>query len=490
MKKQILFVFLVSIKLCFAQTNIIPKYNDIKNLLPEIILEKDTQWIKLYNYSWETAFGNIKSAHPSSGFVSNYIDEGYNPNIFQWDTEFMLEFWKYAFNVFSAIGSNDNFYIKQHNDGFICRELSEKTGKDILFFGKKNAINPPLFSWAEYNYLLISGDSSRLKKILPILIKYAIYLEKDRINKSSKHQLYWQKSFGSGMDNCPRKGNAWVDMSSQMCVLFDYISKLCEITKDTLNYKIFKNKYIQTTEKINKLMWNDDDGYYYDLTNDGQQVHNVTIATFWPLFSGISNSEQARKLVNHLIDTSLFWRNCPFPSIPANHKKFSKEGDYWKGSVWAPTNFMIIKAMQRYGYDSIAYIASEKFLNVLTKVYNSTKTLWENYSSEIDMPGNRSKPKFVGWTGIVPITLLIENIIGIRVNALNNTIYWNIQRNDKHGIKNFKFGKNSVNLICSKDNLKKYIIQIETKETMFVEIKIKSINVKYKLEKGYNKLIL
>lgn len=487
MKNRLIFIFISSINICFAQSDKIPKYNEIKNLLPEVILEKDTQWIKLYNYSWKTAFNNIKAVQPLSSFVSNYIDEGFNPNIFQWDTEFMLEFWKYAHHIYPAILSNDNFYVKQHSDGFICRELSEKTGKDILFFGKKNAINPPLFSWSEYNYLLISVDTSRIRRVLPSLIKYADWLENNRVKQKSKHKLFWQKSFGSGMDNCPRKGNAWVDMSAQMCVLYDYISKISAIINDSINYNLFKIKYIQTAEKINHLMWNDNDGYYYDLKNDGRQINNVTIATFWTLFAGISNKEQAQKLVNHLIDTSLFWRNCPFPSIPANHKKFSKDGDYWKGSVWAPTNYMIIKSMQKYGYDSLAYIATERFLNVLTKVYNNTNTLWENYSSEFDKQGNRSKPEFVGWTGIVPITLLIENIIGISVNALNNTIYWNIQRNDKHGIKNLRIGINSVNLICSKNKLNKYIFQVETIEQMFIEIKINTNIFRYELKKGLNK---
>jgi len=33
---------------------------------------------------------------------------------------------------------------------------------------------------------------------------------------------------------------------------------------------------------------------------------------------------------------------------------------------------------------------------------------------------------FVGWTGLAPTSLLMENVFGLRANALSNTLFWNI----------------------------------------------------------------
>lgn len=60
---------------------------------------------------------------------------------------------------------------------------------------------------------------------------------------------------------------------------------------------------------------------------------------------------------------------------------------------------------------------------------------------------------FVGRTGIIPITMLIEDVFGIEVNSKDNEIVWHINELSRHGIKNLPFGKDSeVTLICEKRN--------------------------------------
>lgn len=421
------------------------------HLLPQPLLEDDSCWLDMYRYCWKEAFQKIRQPYPGSGFVSDYIDEGFNPNIFMWDTQFMLLFWKYAHTAFPAVGSNDNFYAKQHKDGYICREIREKDGKDVQFMGKKNTINPPLFAYAEYEYLLMTGDTSRITKILPPLFRFAAWLQKHRVKKHSAHQLFWQKSFGSGMDNCPRKGNGWVDMSSQMVIFYKYLSLLCESINDKDNSRKYKDMADELIVKINKWMWDQRDGFYYDVKNNGGKIRNMTIAAFWTMLAGVCSQEQFAALNDKLKDTSLFFRTIPFPSLPATHTQFHGQGgNYWQGGVWAPTDYMILKGLDNYEDDGFSCKATEKLLKGVYSVFTKTGTAWENYSPDYEERGNRSKGEFVGWTGIIPITLLIENIIGIRAHALNNTVTWHISRYDKHGIKNFRFGSNNLDLICDR----------------------------------------
>ena len=450
-----------------------PEYTKIKDLIPTPILEQDSCWLEMYRYCWEEAFKKIKSPAPPSGFVSDYIDEGFNPNIFMWDTQFMILFWKYACHIFPAIQSNDNFYIKQHTDGYICREIREADGRDVVFMGKKNTVNPPLFAYAELEYAMMSGDTERLTKVLPVLSRQADWITANRIKKHSAHGLFWQKRFGSGMDNCPRKGNGWVDMSAQMVNFYNSIVSICELTGNTSIGNKYRDLSSRLGNKINQWMWNEKDGMYYDVKNNGRQVKNTTIAAFWSLFAGICSRQQSSDLVRHLCDTIEFWRKIPFPSIPANHRKYySNGGDYWKGGVWAPTDYIIVKGLENNGFYDIAYYATEKLLNGMYGVFKKTATVWENYSPESYNRGNRSKGKFVGWTGLVPITMLIENIIGIRVNALKNSVTWHINRVDRHGIRNLHSGKNTITLVCEKRNSKedKVTIHVECKHSFTLKI--------------------
>ena len=50
-------------------------------------------------------------------------------------------------------------------------------------------------------------------------------------------------------------------------------------------------------------------------------------------------------------------------------------------------------------------------------------------------------PDFVGWAGLGPIALLIENIIGIQANVPEREIVWYVNRTDRHGIQNLWLGE-------------------------------------------------
>ena len=76
-------------------------------------------------------------------------------------------------------------------------------------------------------------------------------------------------------------------------------------------------------------------------------------------------------------------------------------------------------------------------------------------------PGQPSKPDFVGWSGIGPIALLIENVLGFRVNAVNQTLTWYITRTDKHGIKNLRVANNTVSAICNPSGNKKKSLELK-----------------------------
>jgi hypothetical protein len=89
-------------------------------------------------------------------------------------------------------------------------------------------------------------------------------------------------------------------------------------------------------------------------------------------------------------------------------------------------------------------------LENMVKVFNWTGTIWENYSPDCPIPGIPAKPDFVGWSGLGPIALLIENILGIRARAPSDSILWEIRLTERHGITNLRFCNNTVSLICER----------------------------------------
>nr|MCU0342974.1 hypothetical protein [Ignavibacterium sp.] len=365
-----------------------------------------------------------------------------------------------ANHIFPAIQSLDNFYCRQYENGYICREIIEATGEDFVFEGREHTVNPPLFSWAEMENFKITGDKSRFGIVLPVLEKYAEWLEKFRKKENTRHNLYWQTGLGSGMDNTPRSGSGWVDMSSQMVMMYNDMSKMCDELKLIDKSRLYNEKAIHIVSLINKFMWNEEDGLYYDVDDEGDQIKWKTVACFWPMLAEVSSVHQSEKLLNNLKDPESFWRKIPFPSLAADQKYYAADGKYWLGGVWAPTNVMIIKGFDKFGigndnsfnFSEFASLATEEYLKGIYEVYKRTGTIWENYSPEAFARGVWSRPDFVGWTGCGPIELLIENVIGLRPDAINNSLTWYIDRIDNHGIENLRFGDVTVSLIASKRN--------------------------------------
>jgi hypothetical protein len=96
-------------------------------------------------------------------------------------------------------------------------------------------VNPPLFAWMEWRCYQITGDSSRIRRVLPVLTSYDEWLTHN-CRSDKNRDLYYISMLGSGMDNTPRPdvGKAgWVDFSAQQALAAGCIAKMALATNQT-----------------------------------------------------------------------------------------------------------------------------------------------------------------------------------------------------------------------------------------------------------------
>lgn len=438
-----------------------PSLAEARPELPAPIWEGRDDVIECYWKAWEIAFSNLYNPTERNGFVSPYIDAAFNGCIFMWDSCFMTMFTKYASRAFNAQVMLDNFYAKQHPDGFICREINEETGEDSFTRFDPTATGPNLLPWAEWEYYLNFGDKERLIRVFPALLSYHQWLE---IYHAWPDGGMWSSGWGCGMDNQPRlpvgKGfnpsfsnghMTWADTCLQQILsakLLVYIAG--EIGKPEeipalVREAEFLSRYVQ--EKL----WNDNEAFYFDRFADGTLSTVKSIGAYWSLLAGVLPAERAAAFTAHLTNPAEFERPHPIPSLTADHPEYQPAGDYWRGGVWSCTNYMTFQGLNRYGYGELAHKIARKHLDMFTRVYKDTGTIWENYSPEKAFPGDPAKPDFVGWSGLTPITILFEHVFGIQSFVPENRITWDVHLLDKHGIHNYPFGKDGVlTLACEK----------------------------------------
>ncbi len=311
-----------------------------------------------------------------------------------------------------------------------------------------DALNHPIFAWAELESVRITGDRSRLTIVYEPLVRYYRALQKYIRQGNGLYMTDW-----ASMDNSPRnaylaKGGTAVDTSSEMVLFGNQLAEIADLLGKPDEAGAFRKEAAELARTINRKMWDPRRQFYFDLTVDGQRAPAKTVAAFWTLLAGVAAPEQADALAAELCNPQSFGRRHRVPSTPADQPGFDPAGGYWRGSVWSPTNTMVIRGLERYGKTDLARQIALEHLRMVGEVFRTTGTVWENYAPDAAKPGQPSKGDLVGWTGLVPILYFIEYGIGLKPDAPKNQLTWALNSAKRCGCERFRFNGHTATLVA------------------------------------------
>lgn len=445
-------------------------------LIPQPVFDAEPGYVGLYWKAWEQAYAHVKW---QKGLVQPlYMDEGlWDDTIWIWDSEFMVMFCKYAPKLFPGIQTLDNFYYT----------MLEDSGSSLRI---QHPDNPPFFAWVENDYYKITGDRDHIRELLldkkfpqrywdlfPTLSpERKLQFDHYPIALKYKGIGYEWSGISSGMDNTPRtragKGMLWVDAISQQALSALYISRLAKVAGDGATAREFEKKWKELRGIVNKYYWDDSDGCYYDIvpapSGETASVADVqaspsawrttgilTPASFWPMLAEIPSKAQARRMTEFAMRPDKLGGEVPWVTVSRDDPDFdANDGWYWRGSMWLPTAYMGIKALEKYGFQEAADTTAEKVLSWMLRTYCDYEphTIWECYSPTAPTPssnhGKRVRPDFCGWSALGPISLFIENVLGFHdIDASSRTVRWDIRHDCRHGLNNLTFGDTTTDLL-------------------------------------------
>ena len=433
----------------------LPTFEKVREKLPVPVWEGHESAINCYFKAWQIAFGNLRKANVAAGFVSDYIDTAFNGNLFMWDSSFIVMFGKYGARAFDFQKTLDNFYSHQHKDGFICREILENQPGDQWARDDPASTGPNILPWAEWEYYLFSGDKERLKKVFDPLCAYHNWF---RLHRSWQDGSYFSCGWACGMDNIPRQQAgyneeashgfmSWIDTCAQQYLSADLLIKIgAEIGRESETEEL-KHERARLKKIINGKMWNAKMSFYCDKFRDGSLSNVKTVGSYWTLLAGFVPKNRVEKFIAHLQNENEFKRRTPIPALSADSPAYQSDGGYWRGGVWAPTNYMVLRGLQKYDHTSAAYDIACEYLKTVVSVFEKTGTLYENYAPDFRKAGMPAKKDFVGWTGLAPISILLEFVFGIRGNEVRDTVVWEIRRMEKHGVMRYPFKNANIDLL-------------------------------------------
>lgn len=428
----------------------LPTYD--QSQLPVLVADDHPEWVAVYDFAWERAFKNLRQPEPGSGFVSNFIDPAFNSNTFMWDSAFMTMFGRYGRRLFPFIRSLDNFYTKQQDDGFICREINTFSGASVFQSLDPRSTGPNILAWAELEDFRHSGDFERLRAVFPALIAYHRWCRDWRTHPDGS---YWTCGWGSGMDNQVRvpasewhhRHYAWLDATLQAALNCRMLIEIgAAIRRDEFTPEL-QREYDHLTDYINRQLWDDSSGFYCDRAPDGRLSRVKSIGAYWGLQAEVFPADRRKALFEHLENPAIFNRPHRVPTQAADSESYNPHGGYWLGAVWSPTNYMVLRGLAQNGADALAHAIAGNHVEQVAQVFAETGTLWENYAPEFAVRGNPAGRDFVGWTGLSAISIPIEYLIGLR--PAHEGLLWDIRLTGRHGVLRYPLGKdNIVDLVC------------------------------------------
>lgn len=389
----------------------------------------------LYDVALTMARGKVRGGESDPAYPRPFVDAAFSSHIFMWDTCFIAAYAKYHQDELPIAAALDNFYERQGADGFICREYDEQ-GRPFWPKDHPVSINPPLLAFAELELFSQRPDRARLAGVYPKLVAFFDFLQRTWRGDDG---LYIGDALGSGMDNIERfpfgwvddgkgvaihnlypevfayggRSAAWnrqgrsVDLSAQMALFADDLGTIAATLGMHDAVSRWRAEHRTIAAAINARCWDETDGFYYDL-GYGEPIRRRHIGAFWTLIAGVAPPRRVERMVARLTDPAQFWRQIPVAALPADMPGFSSDGGYWRGGVWAPTNYMLIRGLQRCGRHGLARRLAIAWYSAVAEVFKTTVTFWENYAPDAVAPGKPSRGDFCGWTAIAPIAIWRE----------------------------------------------------------------------------------
>jgi len=166
------------------------------------------------------------------------------------------------------------------------------------------------------------------------------------------------------------------------------------------------NAYLKRKELINRYMWDNDTGLYYDYNFTQKQRSNYRFVTsFYPRWAGIPDKTQAKRLVDNL---AVFERAG---GVSCSDKS-STQNQWDDPAGWAPMQVITAQALEEYGFKKDAERIALKWCSTILGEYKKYNNIYEKYdinkcSREMELnPIYRYTEYGPAWTGASFVVLL------------------------------------------------------------------------------------
>ncbi len=178
---------------------------------------------------------------------------------------------------------------------------------------------------------------------------------------------------GTLMLNC-------VDLNSLYALDAWCLAEIARVLGRPVDVERYRDQYEKMKALINARLWNEREGFYFDRYWDGRFSVHKAASSFFPLLAGIPDEARAQRMLKRLLDPREFWGDQVIPSISRDDPAFKPESQqYWRGTIWPPTNYLVYQGLKAYGFDAVASEFARKSAEMYLRSWTNFGLAPENF---------------------------------------------------------------------------------------------------------------
>ena len=221
--------------------------------------------------------------------------------------------------------------------------------------------------------------------------------------------------FESGLDNSTMWDRAvfneekhclelsYVGLNAEMVVDCECLEKMAALLgKETERVELAARR-LKLSELINEQLWDEKIGCYLNKHWSGGFDPCLALTHFYPITAGIVPPDRLARLLNeHLLNEDEFWGPYVIPNVSRSDPSFVEQ-EYWRGRIWAPTNFLVGEGLARIGRHDIGDELAAKGLALFVKCWREKGVVGENYNAVTGEAAENGKAsdRFYHWGALL-----------------------------------------------------------------------------------------
>jgi len=158
-------------------------------------------------------------------------------------------------------------------------------------------------------------------------------------------------------------------------------------------------------------MWDEEFGLYCNKRSDtGEFNRRISATNFYALYSDRVSKERAERMMKeHFFNPKELYGEFIIPMTARNDPAY-KDQDYWRGRIWAPTNYLAYMALRRHARTELACKdLADKSKKLLLKEWLEKGHVHENWNGDTGEGCDvANSDKFYHWGGLLALVSLIE----------------------------------------------------------------------------------